>query len=369
MNILIYNWRDIKNPLSGGAEILTHEMAKRWVNDHHRVTWFSSSFENAKKKEIIDGVNIVRSGKPDLRYLFNSVHFKAFLFYLKNKHKKFDVVIDEVHGIPFFTPLYVKEPIVVLICEVAKDIWDKMFRFPWNLIGKNSEYLILQLYKRRNVLTISESTRKDLLDYGFKSNLIKIIPMGINRTISKNSIKEKDLTLIFVARVNKMKGIEDAIESVYFIKKTVKTVKLWVVGKGETSYIKKLKDKINALGLRNNITFFGFVSDDKKFELMSRSHFIVTTSIREGFGLIIPEANSVETPVVSYNSPGLRDIVNRNNGYIIKSNKPEDLAKVIIRVYKDKKLFNNLKKTAKQESLKYDWDNTAKKSMQIIKSI
>ena len=38
MNILILNWRDIKNPKSGGAEILTHELAKGLVNKGHKVT-------------------------------------------------------------------------------------------------------------------------------------------------------------------------------------------------------------------------------------------------------------------------------------------------------------------------------------------
>ncbi len=31
MNILIYNWRDLRNPDAGGAEVFTHEIAKRWV--------------------------------------------------------------------------------------------------------------------------------------------------------------------------------------------------------------------------------------------------------------------------------------------------------------------------------------------------
>jgi|GEM_PF-4102942 len=38
MNILIYNWRDIKNPAAGGAEVFTHENAKRWVEKGNEVT-------------------------------------------------------------------------------------------------------------------------------------------------------------------------------------------------------------------------------------------------------------------------------------------------------------------------------------------
>jgi len=60
MKILILNWRDIKNPLSGGAEILTHELSKRLVAEGHVVIQFSSRFDGSKEEEVIDGVRIIR---------------------------------------------------------------------------------------------------------------------------------------------------------------------------------------------------------------------------------------------------------------------------------------------------------------------
>ncbi len=62
MKILILNWRDIKNPNGGGAEILTHELAKGWVKSGHNVTQFSSSFKGSKPQEIIDKVKFARKG-------------------------------------------------------------------------------------------------------------------------------------------------------------------------------------------------------------------------------------------------------------------------------------------------------------------
>ncbi len=109
MRILILNWRDIRNPSSGGAEILTHEIAKRFVKKGHEVILFTSRFLNSKTEEIVDGVKIVRNGHPDVRFMFQSVHFRAYQFYkTESKKKPFDFVIDEVHGLPFFTPWYVK---------------------------------------------------------------------------------------------------------------------------------------------------------------------------------------------------------------------------------------------------------------------
>src|SRR5665811_1558618 len=98
MDILLYNWRDIKNPEAGGAEVFTHENAKRWVEKGHNITWFTSVFPGCKKEEIIDGVNIIRDGGKFTVYL------KAREYYQKQFKGKFDVIIDEINTMPFFNP-------------------------------------------------------------------------------------------------------------------------------------------------------------------------------------------------------------------------------------------------------------------------
>ena len=212
LKILILNWRDIKNPSSGGAEVLTHEIAKRWVGWGNGIYYLTSSFKGAKKEEIIDGIKIIRMGSPDARNLFGSIHFQAFLYYLKNLRGKFDVVIDEIHGIPFFTPLYVKEKKVALICEVAGRIWDISFPFPFNLLGKYVEKNYFKFYKNINFLTISNSTKDELLGFGVERNKITVLPMGITKPSALPKFKkEKVPTIIFVARLVRSKGVEDAV--------------------------------------------------------------------------------------------------------------------------------------------------------------
>ena len=48
MKILIFSWRDIKNPFSGGAEVFTYEHAKRWIKEGHEVIWFTSDSNSNK---------------------------------------------------------------------------------------------------------------------------------------------------------------------------------------------------------------------------------------------------------------------------------------------------------------------------------
>ena len=362
MKILILNWRDIKNPSSGGAEILTHEIAKRFVEWGHEVVQFSSYFANASHQETIDEVKIIRQGYPDTRSLFASVHFRALLFYMRRR-KYFDVVIDEIHGIPFFTPWYVKEKKIALICEVGNDSWKRIYGFFFGMVGRLTEKFYLSyIYKDMLFMTISESTKRDLVKEGVNIKNIAVLPMGINvpKQIA-NTKKEKKVTLIFVGRLTVAKGIEEALTTLEKIRKHNKDIKLWVVGRGKKDYINYLKKMCQELGILQYVTFFGFVSETEKFSLLSRAHILIHPSFREGFGLTIPEAGYVRTPVVAYDSPGLRDIVRNNyNGILAKENSPEALAEEIVHILDNSDLYKKLCQGAFDEARQYNWDNTAK---------
>lgn len=372
MRILIFNWRDIKNPQSGGAEVFTHEIAKRWVKKGNKVILFSSSFPGCKNKEVIDGVRIIRMGHPDARYLLRSVHFLAFYYYLTKLRGKIDIVIDEAHGLPFFTPFYVKEKKIALVCEVADDIWIKMFGGFFGYIGRIAEIFYLRLvYKKVNFVTISNSTKIDLVKNGVDHKNIKVLPMGINKPKNIKTLrKESDPTIIFVGRLAKTKGVEDALLTLFKLKRWNNDIKLWVVGRGNSEYEQQLRDMAKKLSLENAVTFFGFVNENKKFELMSKAHILISPSLKEGFGLTIPEAGIVGTPAVVYNSPGLSEVViNYKTGLVCDKNTTEELFKNLIKLFEDKNLYKILRDGTIKQSKQYDWQKTANYFMRIIKNI
>ena len=108
LRILILNWRDIRHPAAGGAERVTYEMARRWGEWGHHVTWFAASFPGAAGRETIDGIDVWRAGSQA------TVHWQAFRHYRRHFEGRFDVIVDEVNTLPFFTPLYAREPAVLV---------------------------------------------------------------------------------------------------------------------------------------------------------------------------------------------------------------------------------------------------------------
>ena len=123
MKILILNWRSIKDPLAGGAELVTLEYAKRWVKRHQaKVTWISAPYNNKIRQETIDGINFEYVGLPLQRdktlrmlVLFPIFYLLVFIRYLKEYKNKVDIIVDESHGFPFLSNLYSKEKVILYL--------------------------------------------------------------------------------------------------------------------------------------------------------------------------------------------------------------------------------------------------------------
>ena len=356
-SILIFNLRDIKNPNSGGAEVFTHEVAKSWVDKGNKVTMIVSNFKNGKKYETLDGIEIIRLGN------MYSVYWLAKKYYRKHLKGKYDVIVDEYTYRPFITPRFVKEPIVFLVHELAREKY--FYVLPPGLSHLFYHYLEpswLNNYIDVPTVTVSNSTKDDLIDFGFKE--VYIVPEGINfEPIDQIHVKEKDPTFLFVGLLKKLNLPHHAIEAFKIISKKIPNAKLWIVGRG--SEVRKLKKLAKGL----NVTFYGYVSEEKKLELMRRAHALLFPAIREGWGLVVTEANACGTPAIGYNVHGLRDSIKDGETGLLTENNPKALAYATCELYNNEKLRKKLSKNALEWSRTFSWDKTADEFMKYIKSV
>ncbi len=362
MRILIVSWRDIKHPYGGGAEDLSHQMARRWVSAGHEVTHFSALFPGGKSEEVIDDVKYLREGN------WYNVHIIAFLKYISGTLRGFDVVIDEVHGIPFFAKYYTGVPVVCLACEVAKDIWDRMYMFPINLLGRFLENIYLATYRDVPFLTISESTLRELAKNGIPEKNITVVPMGFSYSLPKSLPKKSNApSIIFLGRLVKTKGIEDALSAFAKIVQELPNAQMSVVGRGIPEYENYLKELVKKLGLEKKILFRGFVSNDEKFNLLASAHLILVPSSHEGWGLIVPEANIVGTPAIVYDVAGLRDVTkNGRNGVVVQPG-VDNLAQAALKLLGDKAGYKKLSESSLKFAKSMSWDDTARVGLEVIK--
>jgi glycosyltransferase involved in cell wall biosynthesis len=353
IKILVLNWRDPKNPDAGGAEQFTHQIEKRWVNWGHEVTQFSATFTGCLPEEVIDGVRIVRGGN---RF---TVYRKARAFY--KKFGKVDVVVDEINTIPFGIPSLAGrgEKRFALIHQLAREFWYYETPFPFNSIGYHFlEDHWLRRYTDMDVITVSTSTMEDLHGLGFKK--LHLVHEGYDfEPIPTVGEKEKVPTIIFVGRFKKVKLPDHALEAFKIAKSKMPDLRLWMVGMGY------LQPKLKKLGV-TDVTFFGRVPLKEKSELVSKAHAIIVPAVREGWGLVVTEANAMGTPAIGYRVPGLRDSIKDGKTGLLCDPNPQAMADAIVSLLSQEVKRNELSRNALEDAKEYNWDRTAKEFIDIF---
>jgi glycosyltransferase involved in cell wall biosynthesis len=366
MKILWFTWKDLTHPLAGGAEVVNQELAKRLVKEGHEVTFVVGNYADGITEEIhSEGYRIIRLGS---RF---TIYWKAYNYYKKYLQGWADLVIDEVNTIPFFAKFYVDEPSVMFIHMLCRQIWFYELRQPLSSIGYLLEPFYLRLLSSQKVITVSESTRLDLVRVGFKSNAINIISEGTQApkfsSLPPVSRKQIRPTLLSIGAVRPMKRTLDQLRAFEMAKYHLPDLRLWIAGSNDGSYGKKVLKAVKSSPYASDITCYGRVSESLKWKLMQECHFLLVTSVREGWGLIVTEANSQGTPALVYNVDGLRDSVHQNEtGRITEHNSSLSMAHTILESFQDLNGYKVMRKKAWLWSNEITFDKSYARFKEII---
>ncbi len=363
LKILFFNWRDTKHVWAGGAETYMHEIAKRWVEDGNQVTLFCGNDTFQKRHEVLDGVRVVRRGGTYTVYVW------GFLYYIFRFRGSFDVIIDSENGVPFFTPLYVRKPIFLLIHHVHQEVFRDNLIFPLSTIAMFIEKQIMpRVYKNIKVITVSESSKKDIIKLGCsKKNEIEVISPGVNTKSYKKLKKSNKPTFIYLGRLKRYKNVDVAVKAFANVVKFYPNSVLYIVGEGDTSG--SLAKLVSELEIESNVIFTNKVTDREKVKLLAKSWVSVQPSSFEGWGITVIEANACGTPVIASDTNGLRDsVVDGKTGILVPVKNVEMMSSTMIELIKNKKYLRTLSNNAYVWSRKFDWNECSTHFYQLVDS-
>ncbi len=374
MKILWMNWRCIKHPLAGGAEVYTHEVAERLVSKGYEIVLITSRAPGLLREEVIDGYRVVRVGG---RY---TVYLRARDAYRELRKRGWvpDIVIDEINTIPFLTPLYVSQPIAVLIHQLCKDCWRYAVHplaqpFGWWLEKKLHRIYVKACREGRvgAVITVSPSTKRDLVELGYPESSIHIAYNGLDWGVYGKCVEicgEKQDIVTYLGRITPYKRVEDLLRAWRFVERET-NAELVVAGRADPKYLRKLVELAKKLNLKR-VSFRTNLSQREKMELLAKAKILVYTSTREGWGQTILEAAACRTPAIAYNVPGLRDAVKHmETGMLVELGDLESLAKAITTLLTDSGLREKIAENAYRYARGFSWDRTAEEFLNALRSI
>ena len=366
MRILAVNWNDLKNPYAGGAEVHLEELLRRLVRLGHEITLFCSGWEGCAEAETIEGVRIVRRGS---RLTFNLVapgHLRRLV-----REGAFDLLIEDINKIPFYTPLYLKIPTLVVVPHLFATTVFQEINFVLGTYIYLAELPLVPMYRGRKFNVISESTADDIVKRGVPRSDVSVIHCGIDRELYAYdpAVPKYDRpTVLYLGRIKKYKCIHHLIEAFAKIRLRLPEAQLMIVGAGD--YLPQLKALAAKLGVERHVDFPGFVSREDKVTRMRRSHVAVLPSLKEGWGLTNIEANSVGTTVVAADSPGLRDSVRSGQtGFLYEHGNIAQLAARLEQILTDQGLRLQLERGALEWAERFNWDRAAGEFDKLVRSV
>lgn len=365
MNILVINWQDRTHPQAGGAEVHLHEIFSRIASNGHTVTLLCCQHSGAPPHEVLDGLTVKRIG---LRPLFNYV--VPVWWMLVGRSNGYDIVVDDINKLPFFTPLFVNKPILALVHHFfGNSIFSEVGRIAGNYVHWFEKH-IPRVYASTPICTVSESTRQECLDFGFPATNLHIIHNAIDPRLfpMQATTKAAVPTLVYFGRLKRYKSVHHIIEALIKVRELIPTVQLEILGTGTER--ENLELMVANLGLAEHVTFRGYISNDEKTKYLSTAHLAINSSIKEGWGITNIEANACGTPVISADVPGLRDSVNPGlSGILYEYGNVSQLAELIVRVLTNGDELHQLTVGAVTWASQFTWDQSAQKMQALCERV
>lgn len=355
------NWRDLTNPSAGGAELVTHEIAKKWVEMGNEVRLLTSKYPASASEESIDDVIVTRVGGKYSVYVASARRF------LREFFRSYDVIVDQINSVPFFTPLYCRTPIVPFVFQMTREIYFRELPRVLSSLAVRLEPLLFRLYAGSPTVVLSESTKRDLISIGFPDNRVFVCPPGVDHEKFATGKKTPYPSVLYLNRFVKYKNPDQLMIAFREVLKVVPDCKLTMVGARTKNEIRSFSSLAHELRIKDSVEILPFARGESKIMFLQRSWVHALPSMREGWGISILEAAACGTPTVGYDVPGVRDAVRHmETGLLVANISAHPLAKAIITLLQYEELRKSLSAGAAKWASNFTWDSTAKEAMRAL---
>lgn len=369
MNILMIDYE--YPPVGGGGGVFNKQIAEE-LAQKHAVTVITSGFKGLPKKEIVNGVEILRVPVA-FRKNMNAASIVSMLSFFPSsvwagnallRRRKIDIVHSffAIPSAPSGYYLARKYHIPHFLTLLGGDVYD-----PSKKLSPHNTPLLKQTVRKMiqdsdKVIADSIDIKKRAIEYFGASNSIDMISLGIERPQFKRversdfQLDESDILLVTVGRLVARKNLANLLHCLEEIEDP--KVKALIIGDGPK--MPELVQQAEKLGLSDRVRFFGRVNDQEKFQILSLSDIYVSTSDHEGFGLVFLEGMATGLPVVCYDKGGQNDFLkDGETGFVVPLGENELFAAQLSRLCGDEQLRRAFKQFNSQYVEKFFMEHCA----------
>ncbi len=364
MRILAVNWRDIGDPLGGGAELHLHEILKGCVAAGHTVDLVVSGYAGAAAEDEIDGIRVHRRGHWAV-----ANHVLPWTVRRLLRRHRYDLLLEDINKIPFYTPLYSRGvPVVAIVphlfgTTVYREANPLVATYVWA-----AEQLIPPVYRRTVFEVISPSTRDDLVRRGLPADRIHTIYCGMDHDrfrLDDPPPRDDPPLLVSWSRLRRYKSVDVALRAFARLRREIPGARLLVMGRGPD--LPRLQRLACRLALGDSVAFPGHLPWDELVRVLHRARLFLNPSPKEGWGLTVIEAACCGLPTVAADSPGLRDSVrDGETGVLVPYGDPDAMAAAAVALLRDAPRWERYSAAARAWAATFSWERCARESLDLF---
>ena len=319
----------------------------------------------------LHGVNVRVSDR--FRGVKSSLLRSLFCMPVGLRTERIDVFhgLDQL-GIPLFTR---GAKYVVTIHDVIPLILPQFVTLKHHLVVSSALWRVSR--QADVVIAPSEVTREDIVRHlGVARDRIVVIPWGCEdrfRPVGDperlEAVRKKyglpSRYLLFVSTLEPKKNLVTLLRAFALLRASRPDHDLRLVAAGRKGWLyDDIFEAVDALGLREDVIFTGFVDDDDLPDLYRGALLFVFPSLYEGFGLPILEAMASGIPVIASNTSSIPEVAG-DAAMLVDPRNPEAIAEGIARVLSDEGLRAELQRRGLARAKEFSWETVAQKTLDV----
>ena len=353
MRLAILSWRDLTHPEGGGAERYAARIGSGLAGRGHQVTMMCADHGQAPRDEVVDGVQIHRRGGRLGVYAAGVREMRR----LERRDGRFDVVVDVQNGVPFFSPLATRSPVVCLVHHVHKEQWPVVFGPLTSRAGWFVESRVApRVYRGHQYVAVSARTKDELAGLGVDPDRIAIIHNGTEPALMVTTPRAAQPTLVVLGRLVPHKRVEHAVDLVGLLLPTFPELRLRIMGDGW--WADKVRAHTERLGLTATVDQLGFVDEETKHRELAGAWVALAPSVKEGWGISVVEAASHGVPTVAYHGAGGLSESIEDGVTGLLAGTFDDLTRHVARLLGNPELRDRLGSQAREHADRFTWDGS-----------
>ena len=269
---------------------------------------------------------------------------------------------------------------VVTVHDLAVYLMPELF--PDRLIKLDQWLLVPRSLKRADrIIAVSENTKQDIIKlFKVAPEKIQVVYEGaednyelIIKNYELNKAKINDKYFLYLGTIEPRKNLVRLIGAFKKLKLTepaAKGVKLILAGKNgwKNQEVFMALAQVNTELQEEAVDYLGYITAEKKTELLSHALAFVFLSLYEGFGLPVAESMAVGAPVVVAANSSLLEVGGQAVCYVDPLSEDQiftALRKILI----DEGFRQELIVKGKQKSQEFTWDKCARQTLEILNQI